>query len=239
MTFPATVHIATRTAIATAVAEFVATCAHRVVRERGVFTIALPGGSVADACVPTLAHVDLPWGATHVFWCDERAVPAVHPDSNAGQARRLWHGSPLAQMAAIHAMPAHEANLDHAATQYAALLTEIAGSEPMLDVVLLGVGEDGHVASLFPEHPQLVDTHWVLVERHSPKPPSQRLTLSLNTLAAARHVVIVAFGAEKASVLREALTNAESRLPVARVIQQAGDVQLWLDSDAASLLRVA
>lgn len=238
MTIPAVVHIATRTAIATAVAELVATLADRAVSARGVFTMALSGGSVADACLPTLARASVPWGVTHLFWCDERAVPAEHPDSNAGHARRLWQGSPLAQLAAIHTMPAFEANLDQAAQRYAALLEEIAGSVPVLDVVLLGVGADGHVASLFPDHAQLDDArHSVLVERQSPKPPPCRLTLSMETLVAARDVIIVAFGADKARVLSEALTHAESPLPVARLIQRAGAAQLWLDDAAAGLLR--
>jgi 6-phosphogluconolactonase len=233
------VTVGTRESIASDVAELVAEQAQAAFAARGVVSIAIAGGSVAEACLPTLANAAVPWGATHIFWADERAVPVTDPESNAGQAMSLWRGSRLESDANVHPMPGSATNLDAAARAYADDITRVAGAPPVVDVVLLGVGEDGHVASLFPEHASLGDGSAIaLVERESPKPPAARLSLSLATVVSARDVLIVAFGAAKASVMREALENASSLLPVAQVVQRASRVSVWLDTAAASAIRL-
>jgi 6-phosphogluconolactonase len=128
-------------------------------------------------------------------------------------------------------------DLDGAALAYATELTAVLGSPPHLDLVLLGVGADGHVASLFPDRPVVwEDEGFVVAVRDAPKPPPERLTLTMRTLMAARSLCIAAFEPEKAAVLRAALRSpdAGSPIPVARLIAAHPDVTLMF-SGAAGL----
>lgn len=217
--------------------EQIAERAQAAFEARGVFTIAIAGGSVAEVCLPVLANAALPWSAVHIFWCDERAVPITNRDSNAGQAIALWQGSRLAAGAVLHTMPAGAPGLEQAANIYAAEVASVVGNPAEFDVVLLGVGEDGHVASLFPHHRELSNTSSLaLAVSDSPKPPKRRLTLALNVLTNARDTFVVAFGAGKAQVMRQALESPNSQLPVSLVIQRANRAQVWMDREAASAL---
>jgi 6-phosphogluconolactonase len=112
-------------------------------------------------------------------------------------------------------------------------LLALLGDPPELDVALLGVGQDGHVASLFPGHPVLREGAWVRSVSDSPKAPARRLTLTLDTLLRARAVVVGVFGAKKAPVIAEALSDRASQLPVARVLRGARECFLFLDPAAA------
>jgi 6-phosphogluconolactonase len=124
-----------------------------------------------------------------------------------------------------------------AARDYASTLRFVLGSPPVMDIALLGVGEDGHVASLFPGRPALQATDpTVLVEDDSPKPPPVRLTLSLDVLASAREVIVAAFGASKAAAVTQALEDPASELPLARLLHRAARATVMLDEEAASLL---
>lgn len=237
MTRPERLEIGTREAIALDVAERLTALAVEAVAARGIFTIAIAGGSVADACLPVLANAQLPWASVHIFWCDERAVPITHRDSNAGQAFALWKGSRLAAEAQIHVMPAYLPGLERAAVVYSKEIQTVAGDPAELDVVLLGVGEDGHVASLFPHHRELSrNDQYALAVSDSPKPPARRLTVSLGLLTDARDTFIVAFGSGKAQAMRQALESKNSQLPVALVIQRAKRAHVLLDAEAASAL---
>jgi 6-phosphogluconolactonase len=132
-------------------------------------------------------------------------------------------------------MPADEPNLHAAAVAYAAELDRVLGRVGRFDFVLLGVGADGHVASLFPGHPALLETkRSVVAIDDAPEPPARRLTLTLPVLASAARVVVAAFGESKASVLGEVLTREDSPLPVARVLRQAERPLLVADRAAAS-----
>ena len=131
-------------------------------------------------------------------------------------------------------MRADDDDKDAAARAYESILVEHAGSPPALDVALLGVGPDGHVCSLFPGHRLLQEEiRLVAPISDSPKPPPQRLTLTLPALAAARLLVVAVFGAAKARVMREALEDPASRLPVALVLRGATQALLLLDPPAA------
>ena len=204
---------------------------------RGIFSAALPGGSVAATCFPRLAQTRLDWSRVELFWVDERAVAPDHPDSNYATARALWLEPAAVPMPRAHRMPAEVEDLEQAAALYGAELARVLGSVPILDLALLGVGADGHVASLFPAHP-LLEEEGVPVGAvyDAPKPPPCRLTLTLPTLTAARLVVIVALGAAKANVVRQALQDENAALPVARVARRAEHVVFLLDAEAASLL---
>ena len=237
VTRPERVNVGTREAIALDVAEQVVELAQAAFAARGIVTIAISGGSAAEVCLPVLANAALPWAAVHIFWCDERAVPSAHRDSNAGQAAVLWRGSKLAAEAVLHPMPAGAPGLEKAATMYSAEVASVLGVPAQFDIVLLGVGPDGHVASLFPHHRELSNTSSLaLAVSDSPKPPARRLTLSLTMLTGARDTFIVAFGASKAQAMRQALESPNSQLPVSLVIQRANRAHVLMDAEAAGAL---
>lgn len=219
------------------------------VRTRGQFVLAIPGGSVAEAVVPPFSLVALPWADVHLLWVDERVVPLSSPDSNAGRALALMAGSPMAQQAHIHTMTetfdenlqaGHTHNPDQlqmAADVYARMLRATAGTPPVLDVALLGVGDDGHVASLFPGSDFINEAlQPVHVEYAAPKPPLVRMSLSASVLVRARQVIVVTFGATKSEAMRDALENPSCTTPVAHVLRNAQQVTVVLDHDAARLL---
>ena len=227
----------TRDVLVTDIVQYVSRMVGEAIAARGQCLLAVPGGSVADAVLPPLSRALLPWDRVHLFWCDERAVPVSHRDSNAGQAMRLVAGSSLATVAHLHPMSGDGPDLLAAADMYAVELNTVAGSPPVLDLVLLGVGDDGHVASLFPGHAALEEQHRaVVVERHAPKAPTTRLSLSLPVLLRARDIMIVAFGANKADALHHALEDSRATTPVARVIRHASRVRIMLDDAAAGRL---
>ena len=212
--------------------------ARRAVAARGRFTVALPGGSVATAFFPRLARTGLDWSRVDFFWGDERAVPPDDPDSNYGLARVLWLEPAGVPAERVHRMPADAADLDRAAEEYTATLERAAGRPSRLDLVLLGVGPDGHVCSLFAGHPLLAEKkRSVAVIEDSPKPPPRRLTLTLPVVTGAELVVVVALGEGKAEVVRSALEDSQSALPVALVAQRARETLFLLDAGAARLLR--
>jgi 6-phosphogluconolactonase len=205
---------------------------------RASFSVALSGGSVATSFFPRLARLPVDWSRTDFFWCDERAVPPTDPESNYAAARVLWLEPAGVPAARVHRMPADAPDLATAARGYERELVRALGETPRLDLVLLGVGPDGHVASLFPGHRTLgEEQRLVLAVEDSPKPPPRRLTLSLPPLTAARLVVVAALGAAKAEVVQEALEDAHSVLPLALVLRGAARSAVLLDADAAARLR--
>ncbi|HZN56067.1 MAG TPA: 6-phosphogluconolactonase [Candidatus Polarisedimenticolaceae bacterium] len=209
-------------------ARLVESDARSAVAARGSFAFAIPGGSAASALLPALIGAPVDWRAVEVFWVDERDVPADDERSNARLAREVWLNRLPVAVRAIH-----ELRGDPEA--YERLLVSRFGRPPRLDLVLLGVGEDGHVASLFPGHPLLdARERYVASLDDAPKPPSRRLTLTLPALAAARRVVVFAAGGGKAAAIREALSDPASPLPLALVLRAAHRATILLDAEAAS-----
>jgi 6-phosphogluconolactonase len=209
----------------------------RALSDRGLFAIALSGGSAGTLLLPSLARAGLDWLRTEVFWADERAVPPDHPESNYGMARRLLLEPAAVPVRQIHRVDGQLPDLERAAASYADELARTLGTPPRLDLALLGVGPDGHVASLFPGHPAVGETElWVRAVPDAPKPPPRRLTLTLPVLAASRRVVVFARGREKADAVRAALAEPTSGLPVALLARAASAVSFLLDADAASRL---
>ena len=198
------------------------------------FSLAVPGGSVAERFLPALVGQDIDWSLGDLFFCDERCVPPQSGDSNFGAIERLLLQPLGAERPRVHRMAGEDPDAARAARGYAETLRFVLGSPPVLDVALLGVGEDGHIASLFPGRPalQALDPP-VLVENASPKPPPLRLTLSLEVLAGAREVVVAAFGAAKAAVMAEALQDPASELPLALLLRRAPRATVMLDQEAA------
>lgn len=202
----------------------------------GRFACALPGGSVAEAFFPKLVAAAVDWKHVEFFWGDERAVPPTDPESNYGLARRLWLDHVPIDPARVHPIHGETPDLDAAAAAYARELAAAVGQRP-LDLVLLGMGPEGHVCSLFPNHPALRETtRSVIAVRDSPKPPPERITLTLVPLTGAALVCVAAFGAEKAAAVREAVEVPDSRLPVALATRAGARALFLLDAAAASRL---
>jgi len=162
--------------------------------QEGARTLVLAGGTTPARCYELLAEIEVEWARVTVLFGDERCVAPDHPDSNYRMAREklLDKVAP----ATVHRMPA-ELGPDEGAKEYA---TTIAHLLP-LDVVILGIGEDGHTASLFPNHRILEATGLVAGVRDSPKPPPERVTLTLETIQGARQVIILATGKGKAQAV--------------------------------------
>lgn len=205
----------------------------RALASRGRFAVALPGGSVARAFFPRLARDSFNWSRVDFFWADERAVPPDDPESNYGLARALWLTPAAVPAGRVHRLEADAADLEGAAVRAEDDLVHCLGRPPRLDIALLGVGADGHVCSLFPGHALLDEERkWVGVETASPMPPPRRLTLTLPTLAAAELIVVAAFGKAKAEVVRAALHDPNSTLPLAHVLHRAHRALVLLDPEA-------
>jgi 6-phosphogluconolactonase len=217
-------------------AERFSSSAHAVQADGRAVSLVLPGGSVAETFFPVLARAALDWTMVEVFWGDERAVPPEDPDSNYRLADELLLRRVAIDRARVHRMPADVADLDAGARSHEAELQRVLGDPPRFDIVLLGVGPDGHVCSLFPGHPALSEaSRRVLAITDSPKPPPRRLTLTLPALAEAE-IYIAAFGSAKSGVVREAQHAPESPLPVARAARLGKPAVFLLDDSAATLL---
>ena len=206
-------------------ADRVLAAAQEALAARSSCAMVLTGGSLARMAFPRLARLPVDWSRVDFFQGDERAVPPGDAASNHREAQALWFGPAGVPAERVHRMQGEAADLDAAAREYAALLVRVLGTPPRVDLALLGAGPDGHVCSLFPGHPLLAErARWAAAIEDSPKPPAGRITLTLPTLAAARRVVIVALGRERAGVVREALAQRDSLLPVALVAQQGEGV---------------
>lgn len=212
--------------------------ARRSFAARSRFALALSGGSVGEAFFARLSRAGVDWAAAEFFWTDERAVAHSDPESNYRLARSLWLDPSNVPQERRHPMEADSPDLHKAATAYASVLTNVLGRPPRLDLVLMGVGPDGHIASLFPGDPLLLEEEqWVAYVETAPKPPPRRLTLTLPTLASAELVVLAAFGSAKARVVREALQESErSSLPVSMLLRRTRRALVLLDRAAASLV---
>lgn len=204
--------------------------------------VALTGGTIADkihAAVAGLAAGSaVDWSRVDVWWGDERFVPAADPERNAGQARRaLLDHLPL-DPARVHEMPASDSEIDDVESAAAAYSQEVREhGSGRFDVVMLGVGPDGHVASLFPGSTQLdVDDRVAVAVHDSPKPPPQRVSLTYGALNRASEVWFLVSGEGKAEAVARALGGADlHEIPAAGVRGQ--DLTAWfLDEAAASRL---
>jgi 6-phosphogluconolactonase len=213
--------------------------------ERGEASVVLTGGRGAAAIYRALGSSPvreaIDWSRVDVWWGDERFLPAGDPDRNETQAREALLDELPLDPARVHPMPASDgpdgADAEAAAARYAAELAAAAGpghaTLPHFDVLMLGVGEDGHVASVFPEHPVVYETRPVSAVRGSPKPPPVRTTLTLPAINTAEDVWLMVTGREKAGVVGMALTGAGPvQIPAAGV--RGTGRTLWLLDRAAA-----
>ena len=226
-------------AIAVHARELVLERARVSIAERGAFRIALAGGSTPRALYALLAQSQADFTRWHVYFGDERAVPPEHSDSNFRMAREAWLAAGQVPQAQVHRMQG-ELGTGRAAAQYERELISSFGSRevPRFDLLLLGMGADGHTASLFPGTTALSEARLFVASTWVEKLSSNRVTLTLRTLNAARHALFLVAGADKAPALREVLhARADGpRLPAALVRPWEGGLTWVVDSAAASAL---
>jgi 6-phosphogluconolactonase len=205
------------------------------IESRDQFTIALSGGSTPKPLYEALATQSLPWEKIHIFWGDERYVPATHPDSNQLMARQAWLDKIPIPASNIHPMntiagdPVADAQLHEAELQQ--FFQTQPGEIPVFDLILLGMGDDGHTASLFPHTEALtVRDRLVTVGNKDGQP---RLTFTVPLINHARCVMFVVAGASKRPALKEIFaTQADEMNYPSRLIQPQGEL-LWLLDQAA------
>ncbi len=199
----------------------------------GPFRIALSGGSTPRRLYELMAEASLPWERIHLFWGDERCVPPDHKDSNYRMTREAMLDRLKLPDAQVHRWQA-ELDPDEAARLYdKTLKTEFGADWPQFDLMWLGMGEDGHTASLFPGSPALERTDVAAVANYIEKFENHRLTLTFPAINASRHVALLISGAGKAPVLPEALHS--DHYPVSRVHGTSSTLFL-LDQAAAAQL---
>lgn len=208
--------------------------------ERGRFLVALNGGGTPNRLFRLLVRAPIDWTRVHVFWGDERLVPPEDPESNYGQAREVLLKHIPIPTENIHRV-ASELEPNAAAMDYARVLKEFAAPPldwPRFDLVLLGMGEDGHTASLFPGSPVDITEPVIAVIAHYQGRPAQRISLTPLVFNAARQVVFLVTGANKAVTLKGVFNdyNLLEQVPAKRIQPSDGKVTWLVDEAAGSAL---
>ena len=224
-----------------ALEEFIA-LANDSIRRRDRFSVSLAGGSTPQTLYQRLAYPDyqaqVDWNKVHFFWGDERHVPPGHPDSNF----RMVHESLIRKIpipgSNVNRVPA-EMEVKEAALRYEVVLRDFFyGYWPQFDLVLLGMGSDGHTASLFPHSEGLKEESRWFIANFAPKSEEWRLTLSKNAINAARNIIIIVSGEEKAGTLAKVLEGEHrpDEMPIQLVSPNKGILIWMIDENAASKL---
>jgi 6-phosphogluconolactonase len=218
-------------AVARQGAAIIAAEARAAVASRGRFLVALSGGQTPWQMLGHLAGMDVPWSHIHVFQVDERIAPSGDPDRNLTHLEQSLLAKVAMARENLHAMPVDDANLEAAARRYASLLEELAGAPPVLDLVHLGLGPDGHTASLVPGDPALevADRDVALTGVYKGR---RRMTLTFPVLNRARKIMWLVTGREKAAML-DRLRAGDRTIPAGRVRSQ--DAVILADRAAATV----
>jgi 6-phosphogluconolactonase len=194
--------------------------------------LAITGGTVGSEVLESLSGKtkNMNLERLHIWWIDERFVESSSMDRNELQARQVWLESSKIPAENIHAFPSSDLGfIEQAADLFAKEIEEI---QPDFDLVLLGMGEDGHIASIFPGSNPVAIGDWIFIEKNSPKPPTERLSLSMKAINSTKEILFIVSGVEKADAVGQVL-GGESNLPAALV--EAKNKTTWLiDSQAAS-----
>ncbi|KAI9512634.1 hypothetical protein F5148DRAFT_1161679 [Russula earlei] len=223
-------------------AEYIIKAQRESVDKRGRFTVAISGGSLPKTLTALISKSGVKWDKWHVFYADERVVPLDHEDSNHKLAQDTLYSKVPIPRENIHTIDESlQDDLEELADAYEKeLVREFAQKDsarfPVFDLILLGVGPDGHTASLFPGHELLSENdRWVAYIEDSPKPPPRRVTLTFPVINHAARVAFVATGVGKVQILHDILDTPELGLPAARVRPVASGQLVWFVDDAASV----
>jgi len=206
--------------------------ARAAIAARGVFVMAVSGGRTPWVMLRELASEDVPWNAVHVVQVDERVAPAGDPERNLTHLQESLLGQTSLQPEQIHAMPVEVSALDAAAARYATTLQEISGSPPVLDMVHLGLGPDGHTASLVPGDPVLnvADADVALTASYQGR---RRMTLTYPVLNRSRCVLWLVTGRDKAEMVGR-LFAGDASIPAGRV--NSDHAVVLVDREAAEVV---
>jgi len=234
--------------VAVAAADAFVDAATALLKGKPEIHVSITGGTVGVLTLAKIAEHPgceaLDWANIHIWWGDDRFVPAGHPDSNAKQAKdALLGGLLMLDAAKVHAFPSFnpdsevgiDEQLDAARDAFAAEVAQFVpagGSQMHFDITFLGMGPDGHIASLFPGHEAPAAGVTVIAEHNSPKPPPQRLSFTYEAINNSDEIWFVVAGADKAEAVEVAFSNSPERLPVGRVKGLRKTV--WFIDDAAS-----
>ncbi|KAH7345163.1 hypothetical protein B0J17DRAFT_638626 [Rhizoctonia solani] len=231
----------TSTALIDSLAEFIFKAQTEAIEKRNKFTIALSGGSLPKMLKGLISRRDVPWDKWHVYFSDERLVPLDHEDSNYALCKKEFLSHVPIPDANIYTIdPALLDNSEEAADSYESILIrEFAQKDsarfPVFDLIMLGMGPDGHTCSLFPGHELLSESdRWVAPIEDSPKPPPRRITFTFPVLNHAAKVAFVATGEGKQEMLSRVLDHPEEGLPCSRVRPMSPGQVYWFVDDAAS-----
>jgi 6-phosphogluconolactonase len=214
-----------------------------VLSKKDHFDLVLTGGNTPRPLFKHLAQNyrdKIPWNKIHFFWCDERYVPHSDPQSNYGMAKELLLDNVPINPANIFPMPTSFAAPAEAAAEYEKILkSQFDSSAPHFDLALLGLGEDGHIASLFPHAATLDErAHWVVTSL-SPKEPAQRLSLTFPVINGSKMIYFMLTGESKAEPFRNALSKERIEIedcPARGVRPVDGEIVWWVDKKAARLV---
>ena len=201
-------------AVAMRAAEFIAEMARDAVAARGAFALAVSGGRTPWRMLRALGELDVPWAKAHLFQVDERVAPHGDPDRNLTHIAQSLLSQVTLAPGHLHAMPVEALDLAGAAARYAQELESVTGTPPTLDLVHLGLGPDGHTASLIPNDPVLQETGAVALT--APYQGHPRMTLTFPVLDRARCVMWVVTGPEKVAMLAR-LASGDRSIPAGRV----------------------
>jgi 6-phosphogluconolactonase len=214
----------------------------QAIAAKGSFTAALSGGKTPVGFYKRLATSKdiLSWDRTHIFLADERFVPPSHNESNYGLIKEHLLSHVKIPDDNVHRIQTEEITLEESARRYEEDIRRFlrieGGSVPQFDLIMLGIGEDGHTASLFPGTGLLRVTERLALPVTVDKVPSHRISFSLPVLTNAKRIVFLVTGANKANVVKEIIEDEECALPAALLLQQSRGVWFVLDESAGSLL---
>jgi len=209
---------------------------------RGYFSAALSGGKTPVEFYKRLAASEniLSWDRTHLFSADERFVPPSHNESNYGLIKEHLLSHVKIPAENVHRIQTEEITLEESARRYEEDIRRFFriedGSVPRFDLIMLGIGEDGHTASLFPGKSSLQETTRLAIPVTAEKFPGERITLTLRVINNASKIIFLVSGRDKAKVLKEIIEDKKGSLPVSRVNPKYGMVYFLVDKPAASLL---
>ena len=223
---------------------FVAECSSKAIADHGYFAVGFSGGSAATLICESFQQKELSesvdWSKWKIFFCDERYVDLSHSDSNF---KAINDGLVIKQSGILHDNIYKMNKLNsvaEAAADYEVQMKTLFHTDnfPCFDLLVLGMGPDGHICSLFPNHKLLnEELKWVSYLEDSPKPPLQRITFTLNVVNNARNVLFVATGESKAEKLKDVIENESTEfIPASLVKPKHGNVHWFIDTAAASLL---